>query len=197
MNLYFSPLRSPAWPAVLPGRQQGVVLIIALVLLVVMSLLAITALRNTSSNESLAGNVRTTELATQAADIALRHCEASALKLRGGASPYVTNFSASNLLPASSPPRWQDMTSQTGWDSALTAAYVLPLALVNQTNMPLITYQRPPECMVEPVPGVTLGTATFYVITARGFGPEVEKADAARSRPVGSEVGLQSHIAIE
>lgn len=180
------------------ARQHGVVLVIALVLMVVMSLLAITALRNTASNESIASYVQSTELATQAADIALRHCEASVLYLKGGAAPYATALAAANILPASSPPRWQDMTLQTGWDSASTSAYVLPPALVNQAaGMALRAYRRPPECMVEQVSGATAGTATFYVITARGFGPEVEEADAARSRPVGSEVWLQSQISIE
>lgn len=62
-------------------RQNGVVLIIALILLVVISLLAVTSLRGAGSAESISGNVRTTELATQAAEIALRHCEAAALKV--------------------------------------------------------------------------------------------------------------------
>ena len=81
-----------------------------------------------------------------------------------------------------------------GWDSTSTSAFVLPAALVNQPGMAYDTYKRPPECMVEQLPAVTTGTSTFYIITARGFGPEVAVADAARSRPVGSEIWLQSSI---
>ena len=45
--------------------------------------------------------------------------------------------------------------------------------------------------------GGALSTTSTYVITARGFGPEVPAVDAARSRPRGSEVWLQSTIEIQ
>ena len=50
--------------SVVPRRQQGVVLVIALILLVLISLLAVNSVKNSGSSESVAGNVRTTELAT-------------------------------------------------------------------------------------------------------------------------------------
>ena len=40
-----------------------------MIMLIIVSLLAVTSMRNASSSESVSGNVRTTELATQAADI--------------------------------------------------------------------------------------------------------------------------------
>ena len=181
--------------SVLPRRQQGVVLVIALILLVLISLLAMTSVKNSSSSESVAGNVRTTELATQAADIALRHCEASVLMLKGGSS-YTTTFANVNILESHPPPNWMDMSSATGWDSTATSAFSLLLASVNPPGMTHDTYQRPPECMVEKQSAVVSGASTFYIVTARGFGPEVAAADAARSRPAGSEVWLQSHIEI-
>ena len=192
----FLTLRPPG-----PG-QRGVVLIIALVMLIVISLLALTSIRNAASTETIAGNVRTTELATQAAEIALRHCEASVLNTltvaAGGTPAYATTFTAFNILAPTTPPRWQNMAI---WDSVSGAAYVLPLSLVNQPGMTL-TYQRPPECMVEPLPLMPSGsgvvnTTSSFVVTARGFGPEVAPADASRNRPVGSEVWLQSHIDLE
>ena len=189
--------KSPTLRAHLPSHQKGVVLIISLILLVIISLLAITSMRNASSSESIAGNARTTELATQAADIALRHCESAVLKVMSGRQDYVTGFTRANVLSGSSPPKWQDMSQDTGWDSASTAAFVLPENLVNLAGVTFKTYQRRPECMVEIIPAVTTGTTTFYVITARGFGPEVAPADDVRSRPVGSEVWLQSHIEVQ
>ena len=196
------PVPSTLHPATTLVRQRGVVLIIALVMLVVISLLSIGSIRNAASTETVAGNVRITELATQAAEIALRHCEASVLNTltvaAGGAPSYVTTFTPFNILTPSTPPRWQNMAI---WDSASSAVYVLPLSLVNQPGM-TGTYQRPPECMVEPLPVMASGatdvtTTTSFVITARGFGPEVAAADANRDRPVGSEVWLQSHIDLE
>jgi type IV pilus assembly protein PilX len=184
------------------ARHRGVVLIVALVMLVVISLLATLSMRNAVSTEKVSGTVRTTELATQAAEIALRHCEQSVVQIMvsasGGTTTFSTTFTASNILPVNSTPLWQ---STTVWDSTSTATYVLPLALVNQALL-TPTYRRPPECMVGPVPLLLPGaaaasTTASFVITARGFGPEVAPADANRSRPVGSEVWLQSHIELQ
>lgn len=202
---------------------RGVVLVIALILLVVISLLGVVSMRNAGSSESVLGNVRTTELATQAAEIALRHCESSILKFytnQNGdtTSPQATyqneGFDLAKILPASTPPQWQNTDGK--WDIVPTPAYVLPLKLVNQTGMVIVTYKRPPECMVEQMSvlltnlpvldaggkvigndGTLLSTKTSFVITARGFGPEVAAADVNRSRPIGSEVWLQSHIQIQ
>ena len=184
--------------------QRGVVLVIALILLVVISLLAVAGMRNAGSSENISGNVRTTELATQAAEIALRHCESSVLKIRKNAqgdttSPeatYPTTFTPTNILTAASPPHWQDTAGN--WDVAPSSVYVIPMSFLNQTGMAIATYLREPECMVEPLPvmlsnGTVVNTSSF-VITARGFGPEVAAADGSRSRPVGSEVWLQSNI---
>jgi type IV pilus assembly protein PilX len=183
--------------------QCGVALVVVLIFLVVVSLLAATSMRNATSSESVLGNVRTTEMASQAAEIALRHCEASVLHVlivaAGGNSTYATTFELSNILQVSSPPHWQNIAN---WDSAPGLPYVLPLSLVNQIGIQFAAYKRPPECMVEPVPIVLAGesvlnTTTTFVVTARGFGPEVAAADASRSHPVGSEVWLQSHIQIQ
>ena len=181
-------------------RQGGIVLVITLIMLVVISLLAVTSTRDAASTESVAGNVRITEMATQAAEIALRHCESSVLNAltlaRGRPALYGTTFFSANILPSSVTPHWQDMTI---WDSASTEVYVLPLSMVNQVGMENPTYKRPPECMVEPLPvvpsgGTAVSTSSSFVITTRGFGPDVIAADAGRSRPVGSEVWLQSQI---
>ncbi len=199
---------APTAPRHTPGKpckEQGVVLVIALILLVVMSLLAVTSMRSAASSETISGSVRTTELATQAAEIALRHCEASATKVSrvlGGdttsaEATYSTTLVEANILRATTSVAWQ---STATWDSASTATYVLPLSLVNQSGMTMTTYKRAPECMVESLTGTApvAGTAS-YVITARGFGPEVPALAVAttRVRPVGTEVWLQSTIELQ
>lgn len=191
----------PQGLASLPN-QSGVVLIIALILLVVISLLAVTSLRNAGSAESVAGNVRTTELATQSAEIALRHCESSATRItrvNGGdtssaEATYATTMAGGNILRATTSVQWQ---STTIWDSSSTSVFVLPTDLVGNTT----TYKRPPECMVESLSGVTtapVGGTDSFVITARGFGPEVPAlTSSTRVRPAGTEVWLQSTIEIQ
>lgn len=177
------------------SAEHGVVLIIALILLVVISLLAVTSLRNAGSSESVAANVRTTEMATQAADIALRYCESQVL-----ATPTVAGFT---ILPMTTPPQWQNLSA---WDTATTSStvtFALPASDLNESGLST-TYKRSPECMVECLKadcmhpsGIPNTTATF-VVTARGFGPEVPAlTGTTRIRPIGSEVWLQSHIELE
>jgi type IV pilus assembly protein PilX len=185
------------------GEQKGVVLVIALILLIVMSLLAVTSMRNASSSESVAGNVRTTELATQAAEIALRHCESSAIMITKGspAAPnpanYTTTLTSTNLLRAATAVAWQTIGT---WDGTSTSVYVLPSTVVGGST----TYKRPPECMVESLngaaaPAFSATTTDAFLITARGFGPEVDALanPATRVRPIGTEVWLQSTIEIK
>jgi len=191
-----------------PNGQNGVVLIIALILLVVISLLAITSLRNAGSSEAVAGNVRTTELATQAAEIALRHCESSAIQLaknlpNSDPAFYSTTFTIASISPINSTP-WQSTVTWDTATSASTVTYAVPLDMLNQSGMTMTTYQRQPECMVGLLGGsMPTGTASVtpsaFIITARGFGPEVPAVigNAQRIRPVGTEIWLQSTIEIK
>lgn len=169
-------------------------LIIALVMLVVISLLTTLSIRSAVSTESVSGNVRTTELASQAAEIALRYCEDSVVQINSGTGTLTVTPA---ILDYQSPPRWN---SAGNWDVNPSDAFVIPATYVNQATG-VATYPRPPECIVERVPVVTaagaISTTSTYVITARGFGPEVAAADAARSRPHGSEVWMQSTIELQ
>lgn len=190
--------RTPLAYAPRHQAERGIVLVIALILLVIISLLAVTSLRNAGSSESVAGNVRTTELATQAADIALRHCESSAIKITklianasdtSAQATYPTTLVEANVQRVTTADQWKSVSN---WDSTTTTAvFVLPSDLVGNTA----TYQRPPECMVESLTGVTpTGPPASFVITARGFGPEVA---AGTGRPAGTVVWLQSTIEIQ
>ena len=176
------------------SRQNGVVLIMTLVILVVISMLALMSIRSSVTNEKISADIRSIALANQSAEVALRYCEQSVISGYSGTVTFTTTFSiASNVMPYSSVPRWQ---STTIWDSTSTATFVLPLTAVNQSGL-LSTFQRPPECMVEQVPGYVnsaVSNTASFVVTARGFGPEVAAANASRSRPDGTEVWLQSTI---
>jgi type IV pilus assembly protein PilX len=174
--------------------QHGVVLVIALIMLTVISLLAALSMRNSISTESVSGNVRTGELASQAAEVALRYCEESVIQQVSGTVTFATN---PTILAYSATPTWS-LTSN--WDVNTSPAFVLPAAALNQSGLNS-TYRRLPECMVENMPMASasgaLNTTSTYVITARGFGPEVTAVNAARSRPQGTEVWLQSTIELQ
>lgn len=206
MNL-FSIFRSGCEPARRGARrsrrnaQGGLVLIVSIVLLAIVSILAAFSTRNATSAENASGNVRLTELAMQAAEIALRHCEnsvAEVIAVDAGATPsYPTSFTLANILPEGSESTWE---TAAAWDAPAAPVYVLPLSQLNQPDL-TTTYKRPPECMVARLPFVmpsgAISTTAAFVVTARGFGPEVPAADANRTRPIGSEVWLQSHIELQ
>jgi len=184
--------------------QKGAVLIIVLIMLGLLSMMAASSLHNAQSSESISGNTRTTELAHQAAEIALRHCEASVMMrmaIQSGdttsaTARYTTSFTYAHIPPFESPPAWQDAAGQ--WDKSNPYVFVMPLSLMGDTAL----YKRAPECMVESIseqpPRTTqpAGTRNHFVITARGFGPEVAPAGPKRLRPVGTEVWLQTHVSL-
>ena len=183
-----SPLRTTR-----PGparRQRGVVLIIALVMLVVVSLLATFSIRNALSTEGVSGNVRTTQLASQSAEVALRLCEDAVVNFVKIATPLPAGLV---LQTPTAPPLG---VNTANWDGARTGVFVVPSASVNQASA---TFARMPECIAEQVAvvnatGTALTTTTTYLITARGFGPEVANGTG---RPEGSEVWLQSTLEVE
>jgi type IV pilus assembly protein PilX len=171
------------------GKQDGVVLVIAMIMLIVISLLAVVSIRNASTAESVSGNVRTTLLATQSAEIALRYCEQAVEQIASGTG---TLLATPTILAYASPPQWKNTSN---WDAvAPTLTFVIPTTAVNSGTA---TFRRAPECMVERMPVQSAGalsTTSTYVITARGFGPEVA---AGTGRPNGSEVWMQSTLELQ
>ena len=170
-------------------------LIMALIMLAVITMLASFNARNAASTEAIMGTVRTSGLAKHAAEAALRYCETAALQIASGTG---TLASLPTVVAYSATPTW---ISTTIWDSTNTSVFVVPSPTVNVAGVS-VTYPRPPECIVERVPVVLSGSFTLsysvsFVVTARGFGPEVPAADAARSRPRGSEAWMQSTIELE
>lgn len=58
-----------------PARQQGVVIVIALIALLLLSLIGTTAMRSSTMQEKISGNMRDQDLAFQAAEAALYEAE--------------------------------------------------------------------------------------------------------------------------
>jgi type IV pilus assembly protein PilX len=172
-------------------KQQGVVLFIALIMLVILSLTTALAVKNATSNEVVSNNVRTTNLATQAAEIALDYCEQSIVKAVGG-TPTISITTTPTIADFVDPPRWKSLGN---WDTSTTPPFTIPLDSVNANGVSA-TFARAPECMVEKSP-ITAVTNPAYVVTVRGFGPEVTAVDASHTKPRGSEVWLQSTLRLK
>lgn len=58
-----------------PQRQEGAVLIVALIMLLLLTIIGLSSMRGTSLQESMAGNMRDGSLALQASEAALRKGE--------------------------------------------------------------------------------------------------------------------------
>lgn len=159
------------------STQWGFVLPTALIFLIIMTVIAVTAIRKATSDEKIAGNIRTQNIAFQAAESALRFCqrdlEASA---PGGFLPLDPGVSVTNsqipVLPYSlpsganpdSPPMpsvWEDRANWTNVNS-----FTLPANTI-------INVAAQPQCMIEewtfPIKGKP-EVSKGYVITARGVG---------------------------
>lgn len=150
-------------------NQKGTALIISLIMLLVMSILAISSATITTMEEKMAGNIRNKHMSFQAAETALRAAE-----LAAGSIPVGTVFDGSNgyyqnSLPAHSnfpiwdwegtpAITWQAVTSNTG--TIQNPEYIIEAfgSAFRDASCSLIV-PLPPDCEVP-----------IYRVTARGWG---------------------------
>ncbi len=162
-------------------RQQGIALIMALVFLMLLTIIGVTAMTTTSLQEKMAGNVQNKNSAFQAAESALRVGE----NLIDTWTPLTTpNFNANTAgyyLPAAatSAPVWNtvDWSSCPGTpqviclpNDTIAKVQTQPAYIIEQlaqisgsggTDSLVAGFKPPPE---------TSGTATLYRVTGRGTG---------------------------
>ncbi|NEX23280.1 hypothetical protein G3480_23785 [Thiorhodococcus mannitoliphagus] len=124
MKTYETPRPQPS-----RRRQEGVVLVIGLIILLVMTIIGMTAIQTTSLDEHMAGNVRARNVAFQGAEAALRAGEswinatsnqaaatastniANPAQWDGTSSPARTGFLSVSTWPADSRPAYSDFAS--------------------------------------------------------------------------------------
>jgi type IV pilus assembly protein PilX len=135
------------------NQQQGVVLVLALVILVLVTLVGLSTIRTTTMEERMAGNSRDRDKAFQAAEAAVQHC----LGLVDAGA-----YTATTLTPTAAgvTPRWEDAANWT------TAS---PNSLAVALSDPAAKLAQEPRCMVE-----TLGAAGSYRVTGRAVGASAE-----------------------
>lgn len=121
--------------------ECGIALPIVLIFVVVMMLLGVTAMRNVTLDEKMAGNLRNQQLAFQGAEKALRYCENAVQGTipTGGATP-------SKKAPAT--PNLWDVLDNWKTDSTVSIAVPRP---VDGASKPLDGLFEAPRCMVEDV----------------------------------------------
>ena len=155
--------RIPMCPA-----QQGAVLFIALIMLLVMTLIGITSISSTLMEERMAGNMREINIAFQSAEAALREGEKY---LEGATLP---SFDGTNGLYkpaiAGNPQVWEVAAN---WNTSGTASRAYSGSIPDLAAQPRYMIEELPAV---PAPGGTTTSDTpapdtgMYRITARSLG---------------------------
>jgi len=161
--------------------QQGVVLIVVLIMLVVIGFSSAAVMRNALNSDLVSANVRSETLATQAAQLALAHCEQQIL---------LTTGSTVTTHEAATPARWQTLAN---WTAEGAAGPAKP-DWAEHDNLAAqgALGQRPPECMAEKSSIEPSGRVV--IVTARGFTPDYTENTTTGRVESGSTVWLQSTL---
>lgn len=175
-----------------PSQQKrGTVLATTLILLVVMSLVAAMALKHSIASEQISKSMRTSAVALQSAETALRQCE-NAIKIDSNTiegRALISLEMPDSQASGSRPTQWK---LRTNWTTAANLSNRI------STNLIAVTGMRPKpdaRCMIEKFrlprldPDVTLSDP--YLITAVGFSPDYQ-SDANANGTAGSEAWVQS-----
>lgn len=167
-----------------PKHQTGAVLVISLFILVVITLIGITAIQTTTLEEKMTGNMRDHDLAFQAAESALRDAEINLVETQV-TDPFVdfpdginggdtTGFGFGLYGPNDQILAGQSLFSSTSWGDNTTRQFLN----VNNRNA-VYTANTAPRSVIQrlpPQPGQTVSMSrgvsrdTIFQITARGEG---------------------------
>jgi type IV pilus assembly protein PilX len=170
-----------------PRRQQGAILVIALLFLVLLTIIGISSISSVTLEERMAGNLREQTTAFQAAESALRDAEIDLQADIGGTGnrdPMTVAANFANLCntaftfgvcaqPAAPAGTWQtEIVTASAWnwtDTNKTVAYgtytgAAPVAGVVRQPRYVIEYLQ------EKDDGTTLPPTRYFRITARGWG---------------------------
>jgi type IV pilus assembly protein PilX len=176
-------------------QQQGISLVIVMILLVIIGVTTASAIRNATSSQLATNNVRKSNTAQQYAETALRYCEAQ-LQLADAArvpTLQAAVIPAVDLTVAGTQPAWQLPITWTGGPGGASATRtVVPVGTFTSAGTSSDTVTTAPECVVEiqtlPGSGVPF---TVTVVTARGFSTDYRRG-AGGVTTSGSVVWLQS-----
>jgi len=155
----------------LKTKQSGAVLIISLIMLILLTLIAVTGMQSTGLEEKMAGNTKDHNVAFQAAETALR-----------GAENYLDGLvtladfadgTAGYLDEATNDPDYQ---SSSSWSTANSAQYISGLSGIKSEPRYIIKFvsvqnDDPNATLNTSNYGSTAGTSvTIFRVTSRGTG---------------------------
>lgn len=161
------------------SSQQGVTLLVVMVMLVVIGLVSVSAMRRATSADLVANNSRLEQLAKQSAEAGLRYCEAQ----------LITPTKTLKIQDANATtPAWNTFSN---WQSGGTAT-TIPEAYIKSTDTAMTLPRQLPQCMAEYSP---LGNSVI-IVTARGFSPDYTAKSNGETQS-GSVIWLQSIVSLQ
>ncbi len=158
-----------------PVKQRGAVMVVSLLLLLVMTVLALTASQSTMLQERMAGNARDVDLAFQAAEAGLRDAEVTLAELfkSGGQMPAPCAASADCEVKERSPNFKPDLARGTGLSESNTRDYATDGRQITEVISDPVIYSElrgvKPDSLTRGGPIPDSGVA-FYTHTVRANG---------------------------
>jgi len=165
-------------------RQQGVVLVVVLVLLVAVTFMSVSVMRSSLGSDLLTNNNRTQALAMEVTQAALRFCEMD-LRQNTGAVLFTDTPPIRARAATAAAMAWK---VKNNWTGSTATAKTLQQSHLKSANTSL-TPTKMPQCIAEFDPVA----ANVIVVTARGFSPDYSE-DATYAVKSGSVVWLQSRF---
>lgn len=146
------------------GRQHGAVLFVSLVVLVVMTLVGLTAMQGTGLDERMAGNLRDRTLAFEAAEAALREAgelidapDFAPTRVATAPTPTLTELQTSGVQI--------DQSGDTGQELLRIGVSQPPRYLIEETAVVL-----PGGGVESSILATREGAEHYYAVTALGYG---------------------------
>lgn len=170
-----------------PTSQQGVVLIVVMIMLVIIGLTSAAVMRNALESDMISANVRSETAAMEAAQAALAYCEQKIIA--NNDSLFVIR-----AAPATGQPeQWANIDH---WRSAGATGYYSPpnwdhASTESESSKAVIA--NAPQCMAE---YVTPTSTKVVKVTARGFTPNYLE-DSSGTVISGSTVWVQSTLHLD
>lgn len=169
------------------ASQRGMVLIVGLVMVLLITIIALAAIRGSSLQEAMAGNMRERNIALQAAESALRDCEARDLGVAKSVPPFPECKNEAGLCGD------LDLSAAT----AITISDSYWKTKARPITDTLQDVDTQPTCLVEVLPvsdpqasAAAIGNAISRGASMRGGGPQfpyrvtAQGVGAAEAAPV-------------
>jgi len=173
-----------------PSRrdQDGISLIIVMIMVVIIGLTSAAAIRSATSGERMTNNIRLQNLAQQYAEAALRYCESEVQKVDSGRVATLQDANIVETPFGAASGAWQNPLTWTGAGGAAASRTTLPIAQIKSDDSSG-TPATLPQCVAERQ--VLADGGLVMVLTARGFSPGYT-ANGDGVTTSGSVVWLQS-----